>query len=383
VTEPAPSASARVLVVDDEQLIREILADFLGMEGYSVRTAPDGATAASELRRARYDVVITDLKMPNLGGLDLLAEVRRTNPEALTLVMTGFGTVETAIDALKHGAYDYVLKPFKVEQLLKIIRNGLAAKQLGEFPASGFPGSIPRSDRENQDTLRERLARVIDTLWMAYHPIFRTSDGSIFGYEALLRSDEPSLAQPVSVLWAAETLNLIDDLGRRIRDVACKAFEVWPDDCALFVNLHPSDLLDNHLFAPDSPLTLQARRVVLEITERASLDTLPDLTRRVADLRKLGFRIAIDDLGAGYAGLGAFADLEPEIVKLDMSLVRRVDEHKTRQKVVKSMITLAKEMGIQVVAEGVETEAERDTLKALGCDLLQGYLFARPERLKR
>jgi EAL domain-containing protein (putative c-di-GMP-specific phosphodiesterase class I) len=139
-------------------------------------------------------------------------------------------------------------------------------------------------------------------------------------------------------------------------------------------------LLDEELVSPDSPLSRIASRVVLEITERASLDDVADSAARVAALRQLGFRIAIDDLGAGYAGLTSFANLEPEIVKLDMSLVRGVDTAPKKRKIIDSMTRLCKDMGILVVAEGVETVAERDALIEIGCDLLQGYLFAKPGR---
>jgi response regulator RpfG family c-di-GMP phosphodiesterase len=120
----------RVLVVDDEKFIRDILADFLGMEGYIVRTADDGRSALSELARARYDMVISDLKMPNMGGIELLKEMARICPDTLTVIMTGFGTVETAIDAMKRGAYDYILKPFKVEEIIHIVQRGLEKRRL-------------------------------------------------------------------------------------------------------------------------------------------------------------------------------------------------------------------------------------------------------------
>ncbi len=100
----------------------------------------------------------------------------------------------------------------------------------------------------------------------------------------------------------------------------------------------------------------------------------------MAKLKSLGFQIAIDDLGAGYAGLTSFTQLQPEIAKLDMSLVRGVDADSRRQSIIRSMKKLCDELGILVVAEGVQTAAERDKLAELGCDLLQGYLFARPER---
>jgi response regulator RpfG family c-di-GMP phosphodiesterase len=127
---PAPDERARVLVVDDEKFIRDILADFLGMEGYIVRTAEDGSAALAELHNAHYDLVISDLKMPRMGGIELLDAIGTTAPNALMVIMTGFGTVETAIDAMKRGAYDYILKPFKVEDVIRVVQRGLEKQRL-------------------------------------------------------------------------------------------------------------------------------------------------------------------------------------------------------------------------------------------------------------
>lgn len=120
----------RVLIVDDEKFIRDILADFLGMEGYVVRTAEDGQAALTELTHAHYDLVISDLKMPRMGGIELLEQIGSAAPNALTVIMTGFGTVETAIDAMKRGAYDYILKPFKVEEVIHVVQRGLEKQRL-------------------------------------------------------------------------------------------------------------------------------------------------------------------------------------------------------------------------------------------------------------
>ncbi len=120
----------RILVADDEQLIREVLADFLSMEGFHVRTAADGREAIGELSRAPYDLVLSDLKMPNMGGLELLGAIQENTPNVVTVIMTGFGTVETAIHAMKQGAYDYILKPFKMEEVVQTIRRALEQQRL-------------------------------------------------------------------------------------------------------------------------------------------------------------------------------------------------------------------------------------------------------------
>ncbi len=116
--------------MDDEKVIREILSDFLSMEGYVVRTVEDGVEALEALAEGGYNLVITDLKMPRMGGLELLEEINKHAFNVLTVIMTGFGTVETAIEAMKKGAYDYILKPFKVEEVIHIVQRGLEKQRL-------------------------------------------------------------------------------------------------------------------------------------------------------------------------------------------------------------------------------------------------------------
>ena len=120
----------RILVVDDERVIRDILADFLKEEGYAVTTVEDGMAALEELHRTSYNLVISDLKMPRMGGLELVQQITEESLPVLTVIMTGFGTVETAIEAMKRGAYDYILKPFKVEEVVHIVQRGLDRQRL-------------------------------------------------------------------------------------------------------------------------------------------------------------------------------------------------------------------------------------------------------------
>jgi len=213
---------------------------------------------------------------------------------------------------------------------------------------------------------------------MVYQPIVRFSDRTILGYEALVRSAEPSLPHPGALFDAAERVGQVEALGRVIRQIAPLPMNKAPEGALLFVNLHTRDLNDPSLFDPTSALAQIAGRVVLEITERASLHQVDDVHARVRDLRKMGYRIAIDDIGAGYAGLTSFAMLEPDVVKLDMALVRDIHKTPTKQKLVGSMVHLCRDLNIMLIAEGVETEAERDTLVGLGCDVFQGYYFGKP-----
>jgi len=232
-------------------------------------------------------------------------------------------------------------------------------------------------DRAGADA---RFTSALKTLWMAFQPIVSWQSKTIYGYEALVRSEEPTLPHPGALFDAAERLGRLQELSRAIRLKVAQALPQAPKDVNIFVNLHTLDLLDDELFSKNSPLAPYAPKLVFEITERTALDEVQDVPSRVATLRELGYRIAIDDLGAGYAGLTTFAQLEPEVVKLDMSLVRGVNTTPTKRKLIQTMATLCQELGMLVIAEGIETVDERDILEQLGCDLMQGFYFARPER---
>jgi EAL domain-containing protein (putative c-di-GMP-specific phosphodiesterase class I) len=246
-------------------------------------------------------------------------------------------------------------------------------------------GSAPHALYEASDAayhlrdLEDKLQRCLATLTLHFQPIVHAGTRTRFGYEALLRSADRSLPHPGAILDAAERLERTQALGRNVRAQAAKVIASTPPERGLmFVNLHLLDLFDKQLLSPFAPLSKVASRVVLEITERTSLEGQIDLRYRVAELRELGFHIAIDDLGGGHARMGTFTPLDTDFVKLDMSLVRDVDKHQLKQRLIRSVTQLCREQGTQVIGEGVETEAEAQVLYDLGCDLLQGYVIARP-----
>jgi EAL domain-containing protein (putative c-di-GMP-specific phosphodiesterase class I) len=255
----------------------------------------------------------------------------------------------------------------------------------GDDPVAFASGTHPHPVFEASDAayhLREleaKLARCLASLTLHFQPIVDAKTLARFGYEALLRATDRALPHPGAILDAAERLERLPALGRAVRAHAAGVIASAPAERGLmFVNLHLLDLFDKQLLSPFAPLSKVAARVVLEITERTSLEGQIDLRYRVAELRELGYQIAIDDLGGGHARMGTFSPLDTDFVKLDMSLVRDVDQHQLKQRLIRSVTQLCREHGTRVIGEGVETQAEADTLVELGCDLLQGYLIARP-----
>ena len=254
-------------------------------------------------------------------------------------------------------------------------------EETGPFAAGTHPHALfEASDAAYQlRELEEKLNRSIASLSMYFQPIVHAATRTRFGYEALLRSTDKAFPHPGAVLDAAERLERVPTLGRAVRAQIAKVIAKAPLERGLvFVNLHLLDLFDKQLTSAFSPLSKVASRVCLEITERTSLEGELDLRYRVAELRELGFKIAIDDLGGGHARMGTFTPLDTDFVKLDMSLVRDVDQHPMKQRLIRSITELCKKQKTMVIAEGVETEAEATVLVGLGCDLLQGYLIARP-----
>ncbi len=205
------------------------------------------------------------------------------------------------------------------------------------------------------------------TLRLAYQPIVCWSRRTAVGYEALARCRGLG---PAALFELAEQAGRVHELSRRLRAAARV-----PENADLYLNVHPLDLLDPHLYTSNAPLSQSATRVVLELTEREP----PHSARHVAFLRELGYRIALDDLGAGYADLSTLTTLRPDVVKLDRQLVRHVDRDATRRQVIRSFVGMCDDLGMELICEGVETRAELDVLLRLGCDLFQGFLFGMPE----
>ncbi|WP_289015480.1 EAL domain-containing protein [uncultured Methylobacterium sp.] len=217
---------------------------------------------------------------------------------------------------------------------------------------------------------------------MAFQPIVDVGRNRIWGYEALVRGTEGQGAG-----WILEQ---VDEANRYKFDQACRvkaielAGELFPDaDTRLSINFMP-----NAVYEPAACIraTLEAarrvgfshRQIMFEFTENERMIDVPHVQRIISEYRKQGFLTALDDFGAGYAGLNLLASFQPDLIKLDMELIRGIASSPARQTIVACVATMARELGIVVLAEGVESAAELTALRAAGINLFQGYYFAKP-----
>jgi EAL domain-containing protein (putative c-di-GMP-specific phosphodiesterase class I)/CheY-like chemotaxis protein len=377
------AVETRVLLVDDDTAVRNALRRVLEHRGYRVVSCSSGGEALERLAGGGYDALVSDVRMPGMSGLGLLRAVREHDLDLPVILVTGNPDLASATEAVEYGAFQYLIKPIESERLGQVIERaatvGRMARVKREYVEEFGSATFRVGDRAG---ISAKLERALGSLWVAYQPIFNARDQTLFAYEALMRSEEPDLPNPQAVLKAAERSDRLPELGETVRRLAALGLAEM-SEATFFVNVHPEDLTDDGLFAADEPLTPHARRVVLEVTERASSEHIRDLRERVGRLRAIGFRIALDDLGAGYAGLTSFTQLEPEFVKLDMDLIRDIHKQEMKRKIVRSIVELCHDMGKLVVAEGVEVVEEQRVLIDLECDLLQGFLLARPSKYPR
>ena len=232
---------------------------------------------------------------------------------------------------------------------------------------------------------RERLLEIIQNreIWTAFQPIIELEGESVMGWEGLSRGPRASdLEPPIALFGLAGRHGVTEELERACRRQAFVDWEVLSRGGHLFINTVPATVRDTSFLGrgvfdylgPD----ISPRDVTLEITERSVIDNLNLYREAMQEFTDLGFTFAIDDLGAGYSGLETVATLKPAYLKIDIALVRDVHQKKVSQQVVKAILEMGDGIGAMVIAEGVETREEADTLGEIGVRWVQGYLFARP-----
>lgn len=387
--QPAARTTASILVVEDDEALRMSTRRILELAGSTVTAVSTIGAARQALAGDDFDLVISDVQLPDGDGMDFVSGLKDTHDGLPVLLWTGEPTIDAATRAVQHGVAGFLVKPVPAADLVRVTHDAIV-----EGRRRRLRNKVIDSRMESYDFLAELsevdgalsgLARVeeafdsaLASLRMHYQPIVHAADGSDFAYEALLRCNGPWFASPPRFIAAAELLGRINDVGLAVRTSVARLLASCEDPKpTIFVNLHPAEVRADLLAIPTEPLLPFASHIVLEITERAAIGN-DRLEADLMELRACGYRIAVDDLGEGYAGLSSLVRVNPDIVKIDMSLVSAVDRTPLKQDIVSAIVGMARPNRILVVAEGVETEGERAALRTLGCDLLQGHLFGQP-----
>jgi diguanylate cyclase (GGDEF)-like protein/PAS domain S-box-containing protein len=260
-----------------------------------------------------------------------------------------------------------------------------SAKGAGKDRSSVFDPSLNlRAWRRLE--LENDLRRAIDRgeLYTLYQPIVSLSDSTVVGVEALLRWRHPTLGSisPGDFLPLAEETGLIVPIGRWMLEQACRDACAWPEHVQLNANLSAREFAEPGLVQAVTRVLaetgLTPSRLMLEITETAAMSDAPAAAETLLRLKALGVRLAIDDFGTGYSGLAYLKRFPVDTLKIDSSFVDGVGSETDDTVIVEAVIALARALGLNLTAEGIETHAQWQQLLALGCDHGQGFLFARP-----
>lgn len=357
-----------VLIVDDDPIIADALAMALERRGRELIVCSDLESAEIVIERMPVAAVITDVRLSSpfrYEGLDFIAHIRRYAPESTIVLMTGAHTRELEAEAFARGAAAVLAKPFELSAVEKLL------------PA-------PASD-EDAATLRMPAFEEIvggNKLFPAVQPIVRLDDGTLapYAYESLARCRTAGpLAMPDALFEYAERKGRVAEL-----ELACirATFAQCGNLPRLFLNLHPLVILDERLpqVLEESRGAMAAGQIVLEITEQQPLGEARRVARQCAALRALGYSFALDDVGVAYSHLTHIDEIRPSFLKVSQHFGTSFEEDATRRKIVTNILSLARELGCQLVLEGIETDATREAAQLAGIPLGQGFLFGRPAR---
>lgn len=364
---------AQILVLGSPSHNPDVISRVLRRAGHDIHEDSLAASALRAAARRAFDAAIVDQDLPGAGGLRFLERLRALRPKTARLLTAERSDDPEVVSLYQQGTIARVLRrPFSDADVLRAVEGALT---LQERYAELARVQRMAAEAEEQHMLGECFAQ--DALDVALQPIVSAREAGAFGFEFLLRSRHPALQSPFAVLQAAARFDKISELADRIAERVAHWSSLLPSSARLFVNVHPEELssvstLERRL------QTLSPEQIVLELTQIRTLGRITGWEEAVARIQALGFSISVDDLGDNYGAVGMLSTLRPAFLKADMSITRGVDVDPAKRRLVGMMCRFAEAAGARLVAEGVETPAEAEALRALGVPLMQGYLFGRP-----
>lgn len=383
-----PDQTIRVLVAEDDPALREVLAELIAEEPHCelVSEARDAQEAIELATRDRPDVALVDVQMPRGGGRTAARGILDCSPTTRVLAFSAHEDRQSILGMLKAGAAGYIVKGATATEIIRGIRD--AADGLGALSGSAATEVVDEltAGLRQKDTSEARFQQIHERIrWalrepgaftMAFQPIMALEAGRIVGVEALARFSGVHTRTPDVWFSEAAEVGLHVELELAAARKALSSLVEIPDHIWLSVNLSPESLL-----SPAFDEILEAtrpERIIVELTEHARIDDYARLAESLGRLRTAGGRVAVDDAGAGFASLRHILDLTPDFIKLDNTLTRDIDKHQPRHALARALITFCSDIGSTLVAEGIETAAEMQALRALGVTHGQGYHLGRP-----
>jgi len=366
--------ASAVLVVEDDARLRDALARSVATASVHVVQVGDLASARTSVREHPFDVVLTDLQLPDGTGIELARELQALAAPPAVVILTGAPDLESAIDAVTVGAVRYLRKPAALHELREAIGAALGrARRAAPAPVSGPPAA--RTSARALPSAAARFEAALAGVHVAWQPIVDLATRGVVAFESLVRCHDAALP-PLKLFGLADELGRREELTLRIRD--CVVRGMVGTRSHVFLNVRADELSESVLLEPGGPLEQLSRRLTLELNERSAVEELVELRAPVEGLRRRGFRIALDDLGAGSAGVGTFVHVTPDIAKIDRSMVSSLDQEPLKRHIFGATVRVCGELGIPVIAEGIETHAELELVRASGCAFGQGFLLGRP-----
>jgi diguanylate cyclase (GGDEF)-like protein len=388
---PTSNGQLRMLIADDDRMICEFVCAHAESQGFITEFVTDSAEFSSSYR-PDISLIFLDLNMPGVDGVEILRFLAENECKAQVVLISAVDL--DVLSAAESMALDNQLqvlgslqKPLMPERIMSVLDQAKNLTQSNKASTSGIGALAPGGTDElpTLDELRNAIAnRELDVY---FHPQIKLKGRTLSGVEALARWRHPEkgFIPPEYFVPFAEKYNLIDDLTRLVVEKVCEACREWPnkwDQVPISVNI--SELNLDNLNFPEEILQIVQKYdikpsvIMVEVTE-TSLATDPNHVLNVLTrLRLKGFQLSIDDFGTGHSSLARLRKIPFRELKIDKMFVETCDTDRENQIIVSNTLDLAHSLGLTVVAEGVETEAQLAVLEKLKCDHVQGFYFTKP-----
>lgn len=372
------SGKKKILIADDDHSITQMLSLLLQTRGFEVHVAGSGKQAIDASLENTFDLILLDLVLPDMEGFEVCRRLKQyQNTQHIPIIILSAKYLfEDKVEGLYLGADDYLTKPFEHEELFARMD---AVMRRGVF----FNGVV--NDRQGGNEIILELRKIIDEELITpfFQPIYYLKPFKLFGLECLTRPNSQSmLANPELLFKAALQFGLYSDLEmlswrKALQFVSRYLFRGEK----IFLNCNPY-LVEGPQFHKIKSIfeqqDVRAHRVVLEITERSAITDYKAFYHCLNEYRKLGFGVAVDDVGGGYSSLESIVETRPDIVKIDRHIISDLKYDSFKRSIVKFVVSFCKENNITSIAEGVESLEDLQTIMEMGVDAAQGYFLYRP-----